>query len=163
MHRSLFDRIFQPERTMRVAVLFEHSEITYEQLRALTIETAEKLNALGIEPGDRVAMLLNDSPEFIASFVSIISLGAIAVPINMALPRSDWLVILKDCGARAGIVEANALSSLFHESTPLPELKEILIIPREGYSSVPSFKEVKTLDFARAERAPLERLPIPER
>jgi len=68
MQQVLFDRIFQPERAPRVAVLFEQTKITFEQLRALTIETGEKLNSLAIRPGDRVAILLNDSPEFIASY-----------------------------------------------------------------------------------------------
>src|SRR5262245_5327060 len=131
MQQVLFDRIFQPERAPRVAVLFEQTKITFEQLRALTIETGEKLNSLAIRPGDRVAILLNDSPEFIASFVGIISLGAVAVPINMALRLEEQLFILRDCGARAAILEARVAKSLFEESAPLAELKDVLIVRRE--------------------------------
>src|SRR5213080_1477935 len=82
---NLFDRLFRSERSARAAVLYEHREITYEELREATVRTAETLHALGIVLGDRVAILLNDSPEFIASFIAIISLGAIAVPIPIAL------------------------------------------------------------------------------
>src|SRR5438128_10947980 len=100
---SLFDRIFLPERDARVAILCEHREITYADLRDEIGRVAEKLNALGVRPVERVAILLADSPEFIASFVAIISFGAIAVPINLALRREDQLLILKDCGASAAI------------------------------------------------------------
>src|SRR5713226_807875 len=110
---SLFDRIYSPERAARVAVVYEQREITYQELRAATVRAAEALHALGIVEGDRVAMLLNDSPEFIASFVAVISMGAIAVPINMALRKNDQLFILKDCGAHAAIVEAQAASEIF--------------------------------------------------
>ncbi len=75
---NLFDRLFRCERSARGAVLYEHREITYDELREATVRTAETLHSLGIVHGDRVAILLNDSPEFIASFVAIISLGAIA-------------------------------------------------------------------------------------
>jgi len=87
--QTLFSRLYLPERTARVAALYEHKEITYEKLRDGTVSAAEALHASGIGAGDRVAILLNDSPEFITSFVAIISLGAIAVPINLALRREE--------------------------------------------------------------------------
>ena len=89
MDASLFDHLYQPQRTTRVALLYEHRQITYAELRATTVQAAEALHAIGIGNGDRVGILLHDSPEFIASFVATISLGAIAVPINLALRRED--------------------------------------------------------------------------
>ena len=137
--KSLFDRIFQSDRYSRVAVMYEGRRITYEELRALTVQTAEIVAALRVEKGDRVGILLNDSPEFIACFIAVISLGATAVPINMALPRAEQLFILNDCGARAAIVEAAAARSLFAEVDELSaspaevtSLKDVLVICREA-------------------------------
>src|SRR2546425_4063749 len=134
---NLFDRLFRSECSARVAMLYEHREITYEEMREATVRTAETLHALGIVHGDRVAVLLNDSPEFIASFVAIISLGAIAVPINMALRKSEQLFILKDCGARAAIIEASAIALLgaMDDSTGatpgITDLRDLLVVCRE--------------------------------
>src|SRR5207253_4734626 len=93
---------------------------------------------------DRVGILLNDSPEFIACFIAVISLGAIAVPINMALPRAEQLFILNDCGARAAILEAAAARSLFAEvdelsATPpeVTSLKDVLVVCREAEAVLP--------------------------
>src|SRR5438128_1666353 len=137
---SLFDQLFGSERASRVAVLYEHREVTYEDLRVLTVRTVEALYALGVSDGDRVAILLNDSPEFIASFVAIVSLGAIAVPINMALRRDDQLFILKDCGACAAIVEAQAAETLFsteHQSTITSTgLKNLLVVRRRQTNQI---------------------------
>lgn len=138
----LFEQIFRPERNARVAVVFEQREITYEELRAAAVSAAEALSALGINEGDRVAILLNDSPEFIASFVGAISIGAIAVPINMALRKDDQLFILKDCGARAAIVEAPAAETIFQPagdgSDQAPEnLQQLLVVDR-GKEPTPS-------------------------
>src|SRR6202162_4447033 len=125
---SLFNRLYQSERSARVAVLYDHTSITYEDLRERTIRAAEALNALSIDAGDRVGILLNDSPEFIAAFVAIISLGAIAVPINLALRREDQLFILKDCGARAAIIEGKAAETLFQGADIRTEVKDLLVI-----------------------------------
>src|SRR2546427_665634 len=91
---TLFRAIFAEGRDSRIAMFYEQREITYGELREQTIGTAEALHALGLEDGDRVAILLNDSPEFIASFVAIQSLGAIAVPINMGLRTDEQEKIL---------------------------------------------------------------------
>ena len=67
MNGHLFAEIFKPERDARVAVIFEQREITYSELRTLTLETAEKLNALNLGAGDRVAILLERSCDVVAS------------------------------------------------------------------------------------------------
>ena len=165
---NLFDRLFRSERSARAAVLYEHREITYEELREATVRTAETLHALGIVLGDRVAILLNDSPEFIASFIAIISLGAIAVPINMALRKAEQLFILKDCGARAAILEAqvaNALLGNLDDSTAaeLTDLKDLLVVCREADAVSPSTSGMEVQRFDDAQRLPLgERFPIRE-
>lgn len=132
MNDSLFAKVFKPERHPRVAVIFEQRQITYGELRTLTVETAEKLNALNVRAGDRVAILLHDSPEFIASFVAIISLGAIAVPINMALRQSEQTIIMKDCGARVVIVENQTAPSLFGDENESTTDLKLLVVTREG-------------------------------
>jgi benzoate-CoA ligase family protein len=157
----LFDRIYLPERKSRVAVLYEDRDITYEEMRTATVRTAETLRALGINARDRVAILLHDSPEFIGSFVTVISLGAIAVPINMALRKSEQRFILKDCGARAAIVEAGAVESIFSESTndstPLVGLTDLLVVSRDGDSPAPSsIAGIRAYVFANAQRQPLD-------
>ena len=152
---TLFDRVYPDQRAARVAVLYEHRQITYEELRATTLQTAEALRALGIGQGDRVGILLNDSPEFIASFVAVISLGAIAVPINLALRREDQLVILKDCGAAAGIVEAKVADSLFSPAEARNDFNNLLVVCRNEESVPPSIAGIRAQAFDRAKRQPL--------
>ena len=150
---NIFAEIFKPERNARVAVMFEQRDITYSELRALTLETAGKLNALDVRAGDRVAILLNDSPEFIASFVAVVSLGAIAVPINLALRKSEQMIILNDCGARVVVVENQAAASLFGEEKAATDLK-LLVVTRDGETDLPVSK-IHVTRFDDAERQPL--------
>jgi benzoate-CoA ligase family protein len=154
--QTLFDRLYLPERAARVAVLYEQAEITYDELRDRTVRAAEVLKALRIDPGDRVGILLNDSPEFIASFVAIISVGAIAVPINPALRREDQLFILKDCGARVAIIEAHAAAALLEGAEAQTDLQNLLMVSRDG-TPVPSrIGGVHARPFGGANRVPLD-------
>jgi benzoate-CoA ligase family protein len=158
---NLFDRLYPADRASRVGVLYEQSELTYGELRELTISVAEALNALDIRVGDRVVVLLNDSPEFITSFVAIISLGAIAVPINLALRREDQLVILKDCGACAAIVESAVADDLFRDSQT--GIKNLLVVGRDDSAVPGSTKEISAQALATARRLPLssDAFPVP--
>jgi benzoate-CoA ligase family protein len=153
--QSLFDQLFMPERSARVAVMYEDTEITYQELRDGTVRAAEALRASGISAGDRVSILLNDSPEFITSFVAIISLGAIAVPINLALRREDQLFILKDCGACAAIVEAKAVENLFTPSNSRTKVKNLLVVNRGDGAVASSISGMNAQAFSSAERRPL--------
>lgn len=125
---NLFERLFPADRSLREAVLFEGRKLTYAELRAETVRVAEVLQDLGVGKGDRVALLLADSPEFISAFVAIISIGAIAVPINLALGREDQLFILKDCGACAAVVEAQTATVLFQNSPAPADLKNLILV-----------------------------------
>ena len=153
LETNLFAGLFAAGRDQRVAIFFERQEITYAELRDLTISIAEALNAEGITPGDRVALLLADSPEFIASFVAIISLGAIAVPINLALRPEEQLFILEDCGARAAIVEAQSAAILLKNSTAAGELKTCFTV-RANEADTSTVLRVATLQDAA--RKPLQ-------
>jgi fatty-acyl-CoA synthase len=81
----------QPEKT---AILFEDRSISYRQLHMRSNATSSWLQSLGIEKGDRVAVLLENCPEFIELYLACSRLGAIFVPINfrLAAPEVDYLI-----------------------------------------------------------------------
>ena len=68
---NLFNAIFKHDSLECTAILFEEQQISYAELREQTILIARALATLGIKRGERVALLLNDSPEFVASFIAI--------------------------------------------------------------------------------------------
>jgi len=160
---TIFDRIFLADRASRGAILYEHREIAYSELCDETIRVAEVLHGLDIRRGDRVAILLADSPEFIASFVAISSLGAIAVPINLALRREDQLFILKDCGARAAVIEASTMLALIGAADAPPELHNILVVRREADSQISSVRGMNVQDFVGTKGQHLDDGAIPDR
>ncbi len=127
---SLFCSIFTDQSLSKTAVLCDGDQLTYEQLRDQAIGMAHALNLLGIATGDRVALLLNDSPEFIGAFIATCSSGAIAVPINMSLPFDEQLTILDDCTASVVFGEANLCRHLL-ASNRLRYLRNIVVVRNE--------------------------------
>lgn len=125
----LFDAIFNQKSLDKVAVRFEQQRITYSDLREQTLSMARALNFLNVERGERVALLLNDSPEFVASFIAICSYGAITVPVNMGLRPDEQRTILNDCTASLAIAEAN-LSEVLLIDEELPSLRTVIIVNR---------------------------------
>src|SRR5678815_3729103 len=131
MPMNLYDAIFKKELAGRTAILYEQRQISYAALRDQTLAVARGLRALGVERGDRVALLLNDSPEFIAAFVSICSYGAIAVPINMGLRLEEQSAILNNCTASIAMVEEDFSEALLEIEGELSHLKKVVVVGRD--------------------------------
>jgi benzoate-CoA ligase family protein len=112
---NLFDAIFANDAKLP-AISYGQREIAYGELRSETLRMAQVISVLDAKPGDRVALLLHDSPEFVELFIAAVSLGAIAVPINMALSLKDQRTILHDCGAKIVIVEEDLCSTLLTDA-----------------------------------------------
>lgn len=126
---NLFDAIFADKPFAATAVVYEQRQITYGDLREQTTRIAAVLSSLNLAAGDRVAILLHDSPEFITSFTAICSSGAIAVPINMALRLDEQRAILNDCSASVAIVESDLCSSLLTDAPErLRYLKDVVVV-----------------------------------
>jgi long-chain acyl-CoA synthetase len=114
----------------KVALHFERKEISYEQLNENVNKLANGLKSLGIEKGDRVAIMLPNIPEFVYAFYAIQKLGATAVPFNTMYKGREIIHILNDSGAKAIIALTN-LAPLINEIKPDVSSLEHIIVTGE--------------------------------
>ncbi|MCJ7664488.1 MAG: AMP-binding protein, partial [Desulfobacterales bacterium] len=63
----------------KAALNFYGTEITFLELRILSIRFANALGALGIKKGDRVGIHLPNCPQYLIAYYAVLSLGAIVV------------------------------------------------------------------------------------
>ncbi len=96
----------------KIAVECEGEFFSYSQLNDLVDQYAYYLFSQGLVKGDRVAILLNDSPHWIAIFLACLQLGIIAVPLNSYAKEQDILYFLEDSDAALLITEVHLLSKL---------------------------------------------------
>ena len=73
---------------------------TYKQFLKESESFASGLTSFGVKKGDRVAILLNNSSEFLVSYFGAVLIGAEAVPLNTFLSIEEIVYILNDCSAK---------------------------------------------------------------
>jgi long-chain acyl-CoA synthetase len=93
----------------RTAIRYFDAELTWSDVDALSDALAVGLAELGIAPGDRVGVYLQNVPQFVVAMVATWKAGAIMVSINPMYKRREVQEILEDSGAK-GLV---ALESLY--------------------------------------------------
>ncbi len=87
------------------------------------------LNALGIQPGDRVAILSENRPEWAMADYAILCAGAASVPIYPTLPANQVAPLLKDSGSRAIFVStAEQLAKVRSIKKDCPALEYVITI-----------------------------------
>lgn len=91
----------RPEHT---ALLFKGSKITYAELDRLSAAFANALIDLGVKKGDRVALMLPNSPQFIISLLGVWKAGGVVVPLNPLYTEHELQHALADCGAETIMV-----------------------------------------------------------
>ena len=102
----------------QTAIIFGERQFSYGQLNALSVAAAEQLSARGIKPGDRVALMLPNSPSFPIWYYAALRIGAIVVSVSTRLAPSEVNFIVTDCEAKAFV----GSESTFNAVTPdLPE------------------------------------------
>lgn len=91
----------------RPALVFEGQSITYARLDELASGEAARLRAAGMRRGDRVALCLPNTPQFVASYLGALKLGCIVVSVNPTLADEEIRFILEDSGALQVIRDAD--------------------------------------------------------
>ena len=120
----------------KAAVLFEGQTISYQVLCRRADRTSCWLQSIGIEKGDRVAVMLNNCPEFLDLFLACARLGAIFVPINFRITSVELDYFIKNCRPRLfvhGDEFADAVSALELESYLPPMM--IAVVGNAQFSS----------------------------
>lgn len=120
----------------RLAVMTSGGSFTYADLQALTNRTANALRRLGVEPEQRVALLLPDGIAFVTTFFAALKLGAVAVPLNTRIAGAQCRAVLEDCRARVLVADP-------------------AVAPPPGARAVATFEEL-----ARGADSPVEAEPV---
>ena len=105
----------------RAAVVCGEEVLSYRALAAEVGRAANALRVLGVHPGERVLLLLRDTPEFVAAWLGAVQAGAVAIGLNTKLGEEDYRHVLADSGARLLIAEDALLGVLGPLATQLAQ------------------------------------------
>jgi long-chain acyl-CoA synthetase len=107
------------QRPDHSAVIHESEHFTYGWLWEQARRYAAALRANGVRPGDRVAMLLVDTPQFPVVYFGVLAAGAVAVPLNVMSTASEIDHVLTDADARFLVCAASLLAQAREAAEPL--------------------------------------------
>ena len=102
---------------------FKDSEFSWEQVLANIHRAANGLLDLGVQPGDRVAIMMGNRPEFLWIHFAIGFIGAVSVPINTSQRGTTLQHILADSDSVAAIYEESVRDAVLAVKGTLPSLR----------------------------------------
>jgi len=130
--------------------------ITYGWLRDTSNRLANALRAHGIGRGDRVSILLPQSPEVAAIHIAIYKLGAVALPLAVLFGVDALSYRLENSGAKALITNAWGVERIAEVRNELPALKLVLSLdgPGDGARGFADELSRASSDFAPVDTSP---------
>ncbi|MBI4851895.1 MAG: long-chain fatty acid--CoA ligase [Acidobacteria bacterium] len=123
---------------------FEDLTISYQELDLITNQVANGLEKLGLKPGDKICILLPNSPEYVYLFLGAPKLGVTVVPINTALKQEECAYIIDNSDACAIVISPNYQGLIKNIKLQSDKLRFIIVIGeqvlsdgllKEGWSS----------------------------
>lgn len=126
----------------------QYLSITYAELLTRIRHVAAGLMKAGIRAGDRVALLMENRPEWAVADYAILSIGAVTVPLYCSYRPQDIRYVLADSGARAVITSSGKLlRNLLTAVEQLPDIKQIYAIELgEPHPKVESFDTLSLIE-----------------
>jgi oxalate---CoA ligase len=109
----------------------EEEVLTYRDLRAAIDHIAHSLGGAGIGPGDPVAMVMPNSPEFVVTFLGILGAGAAAAPLNPSYTEPEYVAYLEDIAPKA-IVYRSEPALIAHRAAKALRIAELCVERSKG-------------------------------
>lgn len=108
--KSIF-KTFEPtliKQPDKIAFQYFHKNdienITYSEVHKQILNAADKLKKLGLEPGDRVAIIIENSPLWVITFMALMRLNLTAVLVDPSLPPEDMVSEIQFSDVRCAIL-----------------------------------------------------------
>ena len=145
----------------RVAIIDEKPDgtverWTYGRIQALANRLANALSAHGVRAGDRIALLLPQTPETAAVHIAAYKLAAVAVPLSILFGPDAIAYRLSDSGAKVLVSLRQALVRLMNEGASFADLDLVVAIdgPEHGAQDLQALAAQASDRFDTADTGP---------
>jgi long-chain acyl-CoA synthetase len=121
----------------RTAVIHESREYSYAEIDALIRAFAVALRErFGVQPGDRVALIMPNCVHSIVCYLGAIRAGAVALPVNVRLKADEMRFILADAGAKVVVAHSSVWSVVKQARTGLGCAEHVIGVEEEGVTPI---------------------------
>ena len=143
-----------PQMVWRSAEIFANSialsfwregkfhSLTYAEIENKTILFARGLSYSGIKKNDRIGILSENRPEWGIAYLSILSSGGIAVPLDPLLKCSELEILIKDSGMRGLITSDKFIPQIFETAKKIPGFEFLICMDEKKEDRILSISEI---------------------
>ncbi len=126
----------------QAAILCADRSVSFAELDAEVNRCGHALRAQGVQRGDRVLFLMDDSPELVAAYLGTLRIGAVAVALNVRLAARDLSYIIEHSECRVICVDAHFLD-LYQSAAADVKVPPVVVqvggaaqAPQVGYAAI---------------------------
>jgi acetyl-CoA synthetase len=133
------------------AILYEHENgqtlsCSYASLQAQAHRLSHALQRLGVEAGDRVAIVMPQRIETAVAHIAIYQLGAVAMPLSMLFGPEALAYRLQHSEAKLALVDESAIANLLAARAECPQLASVVAVGgAQGQGQSPNDRDWSTL------------------
>ncbi len=142
----------------KTAIVSGDQRLSYADLNETSNKVANALIRMGINKGDRVAMLLSNSPEFVITYFGIVKSGAIAVPLDTKYKVGELASLFDNCLPKVLVAESPTLGPLIPVLPGFKSIKHVIDLGSKYEGQFPSYQEILTASSVQG----IEAKPEPE-
>jgi len=138
-----------PARAEKAAYIDDHGELSYQELAERMRRFGSALLGFGLQPEDRVMIVMHDSVDWPVAFLGCLFVGLVPVAGNTLLTPRDYAFMLSDCRAKALIV-SEALLPMFQPLLSSQPFLRHVVVSGDSFSALlrtghPDFPVAKTI------------------
>lgn len=154
MSNPLFDRLLAPlvGSARPFLILDSGKSLSQGDFMALAARQAHALTSIGLQPGDRLAVQVQKSPEALALYAACILAGAVLLPLNTGYTSAELAYFIEDSGAAAVICDPSDQAAVGEIAAKIGA--RLLTLDASGRGTMSDAAEDQPSDFVPAERGP---------
>jgi long-chain acyl-CoA synthetase len=138
VHRFLLDTV--AKHPDDIAISFNEIQIPYKELNARANMFAHALQKTGVEKGDRVALLLVNSPVYVIAFFAALKIGAVVTNLSVGIQGEELIRCLNDSGAK-GVVTMDLFAQNIYKIIKTTKVKTVILHSVMGLEKKMRFEE----------------------
>lgn len=125
------------------AVISERTIYTWEEFNRQVNKMGNALKKLGVCKGDRVAICLPNSPEYLVTYFGIVKIGAVAVPFNVMFKSAEIKYIVNNSEAKLLIsLDGETINKVLEIRNEIPLLEKIILVGESCLNDVISYQQI---------------------
>ena len=133
----------------KVAVKLDNCKLSYSELDETSNKVANALLKMGLNKGDRVAILLSNIPEYAAIYFGIVKTGAVAIPLDTRYTVSELSSLFGNSQPRVVVSESPTLEAIVAALPQFESVEQVIDVGSTYSGHFPTYQEIMANSSAR--------------